>query len=158
MERRAARGRRCTWRSSRSTTRSAAAGGDFVYLDPPYAPLSVTARFTSYTAGGLRPDGRRSDCSGRSSSWPSRGASVLLSNSAAPEIRRLYGARLARATMQGCEATTVPARRAINSRASSRGPVREYLITNVSGGPIGGRPAARFELGQSRRAARRNSL
>jgi hypothetical protein len=29
-------------------------------------------------------------------------------------------------------ATTVAARRAINARASARGPVREYLITNVS--------------------------
>jgi hypothetical protein len=31
----------------------------------------------------------------------------------------------------GLQASTVAARRAINSRAASRGPVREYLITNV---------------------------
>jgi site-specific DNA-adenine methylase len=59
-----------------------------------------------------------------------RGASILLSNSAAPQIRALY-ARDRRAIKAGLHASTVAARRAINSRASSRGPVREYLITNV---------------------------
>ena len=59
-----------------------------------------------------------------------RGASVLLSNSVAPQIRLLYAGRGA-ARMAGFRATTVAARRAINSRAASRGPVREYLITNV---------------------------
>jgi DNA adenine methylase len=32
---------------------AAARREDFVYLDPPYAPLTRTARFTSYTAGGF---------------------------------------------------------------------------------------------------------
>src|SRR4030095_10396923 len=30
-----------------------AAAGDFVYFDPPYAPLRRTAMFNSYTAGGF---------------------------------------------------------------------------------------------------------
>jgi hypothetical protein len=55
---------------------------------------------------------------------------VLLSNSSAPEIRRLY-ARSVSARGAGLRTTTVRARRAINARASGRGEVREYLITNL---------------------------
>jgi DNA adenine methylase len=103
--------------------------GDFIYLDPPYAPLSGTARFTSYTAGGF--DGVQQEELQRTVlGLAARGASVLLSNSVAPQIRLLYAGRGA-ARMAGFRATTVAARRAINSRAASRGPVREYLITNV---------------------------
>jgi hypothetical protein len=40
--------------------------------------------------------------------------------------------RGSRRTIAGLRATTVAARRAINSRRASRGPVREYLITNVA--------------------------
>ena len=103
--------------------------GDFVYLDPPYAPLSGTAHFTSYTAGGFGPE-QQERLQRTVIDSALRGASVLLSNSSAPQIKALYhqnrGARHA-----GLRATTVAARRAINSRAASRGPVREYLITNV---------------------------
>ena len=104
--------------------------GDFVYLDPPYAPLSGTARFTSYTAGGFGDDAQEA-LQKAVIALASRGASVLLSNSAAPQIRQLY-ARHSGARSAGLRAKTVAARRAINSRASSRGPVREYLITNVA--------------------------
>jgi DNA adenine methylase len=104
--------------------------GDFVYLDPPYAPLTATARFTSYTAGGFGSDAQES-LQRAVIALASRGASVLLSNSAAPQIRQLY-ARHRAARSAGLRATTVAARRAINSRAASRGPVREYLITNVA--------------------------
>jgi DNA adenine methylase len=103
--------------------------GDFVYLDPPYAPLSGTARFTSYTAGGFDAVAQ-ARLQRAVIQLTARGASVLLSNSAAPQIRALY-ARDRRALKAGLQASTVSARRAINSRASSRGPIREYLITNV---------------------------
>ena len=55
---------------------------------------------------------------------------VLLSNSYVPEVRALY-ARSADARAAGLAAHTVKARRAINSRASARGAVREYVVTNV---------------------------
>jgi DNA adenine methylase len=115
-----------------SFPRALAAAGedDFVYLDPPYAPLTGTARFTSYTAGGFGAEEQES-LQRSVIALASRGASVLLSNSAAPQIRRLY-ARHNGARSAGLRATTVAARRAINSRAASRGPVREYLITNVA--------------------------
>ena len=104
--------------------------GDFIYLDPPYAPLSGTARFTAYTAEGFGA-GEQEALQRWVITLAGRGASVLLSNSAAPKIRELY-ARHRGARSAGLRATTVVARRAINSRASSRGPIREYLITNVA--------------------------
>jgi DNA adenine methylase len=108
---------------------SDAGKGDFVYLDPPYMPLTNTARFTSYTAGGFGPAEQKS-LQQHVVTIASRGAMVLLSNSSAPDVRRLYAADDA-ARAAGLRATTVPARRAINSLASARGPVKEFLITNI---------------------------
>ncbi len=111
--------------------------GDFVYIDPPYAPLSATARFTAYTAGGFGPDDqvRLRDVVVE---LAARGCQVLLSNSTAPEIRRLY-VEHPPARSAGLRAFEVPARRAINSRAGARGPVMEYLITNVDPDAAGAR-------------------
>lgn len=103
--------------------------GDFVYLDPPYAPVSETARFTSYTASGFGPD-QQEHLQRAVIDSALRGAAVLLSNSAAPQIKALYQRHRA-ARHAGLTARTVAARRAINSRAASRGPIREYLISNV---------------------------
>lgn len=109
-----------------------AGAGDFIYLDPPYAPMSSTASFTAYTAGGFGPDDQ-SALQRCVVALARRGAFVLASNSATPAIRSLYAAS-EEARAAGLRAHTVEARRAINSRASGRGAVREYLITNVRRG------------------------
>ncbi len=106
-----------------------AAAGDFVYLDPPYAPVSRTASFTSYTATGFGPDAQ-ARLQQAVIRLAERGARVLLSNSVAPDISALY-ADNAEARGVGLRARTVEARRAINSRATARGAVLEYLITNI---------------------------
>ena len=103
--------------------------GDFLYLDPPYAPLSKTARFTSYTAEGFDA-GDQERLRDEVVSLARRGCHVLISNSTAPEITALYenndDVRAA-----GLRSYRIPARRAINSNAMRRGLVEEYVITNV---------------------------
>jgi DNA adenine methylase len=106
-----------------------ARSGDFLYIDPPYAPVSRTANFTSYTAGGFNEDDQRR-LQRMVVSLARRGCRVLVSNSATSAIESLYGSnRAARAA--GLRAWKVTARRAINSDASRRAPVAEYLITNA---------------------------
>lgn len=106
---------------------SRAGAGDFIYCDPPYAPLSATARFAHYTAAGFgEPDQQRLRDSLVSASR--RGASIVLSNSSAPVILRLFGG--AAAEDAGLLLRRVPARRAINSRATARGPVDEVLVVS----------------------------
>jgi DNA adenine methylase len=103
--------------------------GDFVYLDPPYAPVSSTAHFTSYTAGGFG-SAEQANLQRVVIALARGGTFVLLSNSTAPVVCQLY-VESTDARSAGLTARKVPARRAINSRASSRGAVSEYVITNV---------------------------
>ena len=112
-------------------TLSESGAGDFVYCDPPYAPLSRTANFAHYTADGFTAfDQRRLQQAVIDACR--RGAHVLLSNSSAPEIVSLYSSDDARGA--GLRVERVAARRAINSRASARGPVDELIVTNVKAG------------------------
>jgi DNA adenine methylase len=105
-----------------------AGAGDFVYCDPPYAPLSRTSSFANYTAAGFSaPDQQRLQQAIVAACR--RGAHVVVSNSSAPEIREAYSDGAAR--LAGLTVTPVSARRAINSRAASRGLVDELIITNV---------------------------
>lgn len=106
-----------------------AAPGDFLYFDPPYAPVSTTASFTAYTSGGFGEEDQR-ELQRVIVALAGRGCQVLLSNSTAPLVRELY-AEAPEARAAGLSVRTVLARRAINSRASARGTVREYLITNI---------------------------
>jgi DNA adenine methylase len=108
---------------------AAAEEGDFIYFDPPYAPVSQTASFTAYTAGGFSADDQER-LQALVLELAGRGCHVLLSNSSAPQIQRLYTDD-GRARAAGLKTVTVPARRAINSRATRRGPVTEFVITNI---------------------------
>ena len=104
-----------------------ARAGDFVYFDPPYIPLSNTANFTSYTkADFTQQDQQR--LAQTAETLANQGAAIALSNSAHPDVTTLYQS----ATFQLQE---VQARRAINSKASGRGPTREYLIQSVGSSP-----------------------
>ena len=93
-------------------------GGDFVYFDPPYMPVSKTADFTSYAAGGFGPNdqARLVDDMRR---LRRAGASVVLSNADTPETRALY---------KGFRTRFVAAPRPINSDKSKRGPARELVV------------------------------
>lgn len=110
------------------TTLADAHGGDFVYGDPPYAPLTRTASFAQYTAGGF---GAFDHARLRNAvvAAARRGATVLLSNSSAPEIEAAYATP--DAARAGLRVRRVPARRAINSRADLRGPVDELIVSNA---------------------------
>ena len=108
---------------------SPAQAGDFLYFDPPYAPMSTTARFTSYTADGFGEE-EQQRLQRVILELADRGCHVVLSNSTAPQITALYRDN-SDAKKLNIEAHTVSARRAINSNASRRGHVDEYIITNV---------------------------
>ena len=94
--------------------------GGFVYLDPPYDPVSDTASFTGYNKGGFGREEqvRLKECC---DALTARGVKFLLSNSATPFIRELYGSY---------RVSLVQARRAVNSVASRRGAIEEVLVRN----------------------------
>lgn len=94
--------------------------GTFVYLDPPYDPVSGTSSFTGYARGGFTRDDqiRLRECCDELNR---RGVRFMLSNSATDFIREQYAAY---------HITTVQAKRAINSVASKRGDVDEVVVRN----------------------------
>jgi DNA adenine methylase len=110
-------------------TLSGAGARDFVYCDPPYAPLSRTSSFSQYTADGFTMRHQQA-LQQAVVGAARRGAVVLLSNSSAPEVKEAY--RAPEAQRAGLRVRRVPARRAINSRASRRGPVDELIVTNAA--------------------------
>jgi DNA adenine methylase len=107
-----------------------AAPGDFLYFDPPYAPVSRTSNFTSYTSTGFD-DVEQSRLQETVIDLARRGCLVLVSNSTAGEIRTLYDDN-DRAQCEGLRTLRVRARRAVNSCASARGEIDELVITNIA--------------------------
>jgi DNA adenine methylase len=105
-----------------ATVLQTAVARDFIYLDPPYAPLSATSNFTSYSKDGFgAADQER--LAEMVHTLTARGCLVMLSNSNAPLIRDLYPANQYRLI-------EVMARRNINSKGARRGPIKELLILN----------------------------
>lgn len=92
----------------------------FVYLDPPYDPISTTANFTSYSKEGFGKEEqiRLRECCDELNS---RGIRFMLSNSATPFIKEQYS---------HYNQTIVFAKRAINSVGTKRGKVDEIVIRN----------------------------
>jgi len=95
-----------------------AVSGDFVYFDPPYAPLSATSNFTQYNKSGFGKEEqeRLADIFGQ---LVRRGCYVMLSNSNSEHIRDLYSQ---------WRIEEVSTARSINSKAKRRGKIKELLV------------------------------
>ena len=94
--------------------------GAFVYLDPPYDPVSDTASFTGYDKGGFNRDEQirlKNVCD----KLNEKGIRFLLSNSATDFIKDLYA---------DYRIEIVKAKRAINSNGDKRGEIDEVLVMN----------------------------
>lgn len=95
--------------------------GDFVYLDPPYVPLTKTANFTSYARENFTfKDQQR--LAETLKTLTQNNVMVMLSNHATPELLDLY---------TGFHVTVVPARRMLNSKPGLRKTcIDEVIIRN----------------------------
>lgn len=94
--------------------------GTFVYLDPPYDPISETSNFTGYSKNGFTKDEQvrlRKNCD----DLDRHGIKFMLSNSATSFILEQYSKY---------NITIVKAKRAINSVGSKRGNVDEIVVRN----------------------------
>lgn len=102
------------------TTLSDAESGDFVYLDPPYMPVSSTSMFTSYSSKGFTWKDQE-DLAEMVAELDRKGVMFLLSNAATHEIEELYSSYRVEKIM---------ARRNINSRPDGRGKIQELIVRN----------------------------
>ena len=103
---------------------------DFVYFDPPYEPLTKTANFRGYT-GRVFSDEDQQRLQQILIALSRRGVHVLLSNSTAAGVRRLYE-RNRDVSAAGLRAWRFPARRAVNSKGDRRGAVEELVVSNLA--------------------------
>jgi DNA adenine methylase len=93
--------------------------GDFIYCDPPYSPLSLTASFTAYATGGNFDHAKQLQLVAAAKKAVRAGATVAISNHDTAETRELYR-----------DATSIdsfPVRRSISGNGSSRGMVLELI-------------------------------
>lgn len=92
---------------------------DFVYLDPPYVPVSRTASFTAYAKDGFSPDDQ-SRLARELWSLKRRGAQAMLSNADTSVTRELY---------DGLALHVIRAPRSISCDGATRGDAGELVVT-----------------------------
>lgn len=94
--------------------------GAFVYLDPPYMPISSSSSFTGYTAEGFGVIEQK-ELKKQCDLLNKKGIKFLLSNSCCEFIEDLY---------KDFIVERVSAKRAINAKAEGRGVIDEVLVRN----------------------------
>ncbi|HVU28077.1 MAG TPA: DNA adenine methylase [Verrucomicrobiae bacterium] len=92
--------------------------GEFVYIDPPYFPVSPTASFTSYTKDDFGAEEQR-ELAALFVAAANRGVHLMLSNSDTDFIRKLY---------RRFATHIVRARRMVNCDGTKRGEINEVVI------------------------------
>lgn len=104
-------------------------GNTFVYLDPPYRPLTASSSFTSYNENGFT-DIQQIELGNFITEIAHRGALVVASNSDPRNadaqddfFDNLYA---------DFNVERVQASRMVNSNARRRGPINELLISNIA--------------------------
>ena len=104
----------------------------FVYIDPPYRPLSQTAAFTSYSENGFSDDDQKTLSIFIKEMITEKHANVLVSNSDPKNtdvndnfFDDLYD-------KNHFQIKRVSAARMINSNAKKRGAINELLISNIA--------------------------
>jgi len=93
---------------------------DFVYLDPPYVPLSDTAHFTSYTSEKFGEE-QQLELLEFCKKIDKKGGLFMLSNSYNEFTKKLY---------QDFKIDTIKAARNVAAKTSSRTPIKELVVTN----------------------------
>lgn len=91
--------------------------GDVVYCDPPYVPLSLTAKFSDYTAAGFNLD-QQQQLASKAEELSQRGVSVIISNHDTPLTREMY---------QAATITEFDVQRFISSKVNQRVKAPELL-------------------------------
>lgn len=99
----------------------------FVYLDPPYRPISETSAFTSYNADAFD-DNEQIRLARFIDEMNKAGAKIVLSNSDPQNVDE--GDTFFEKLYKSYKIKKVNATRMINSRADSRGKIKELLICN----------------------------
>ena len=97
-----------------------AQAGDFIYLDPPYHPLSKTAMFTNYVVEAFGEKDQK-ELVQVATTLSEKGCLFMESNSNTDFVKNLY---------KDFKIQEVWARRSINREKSKRGAITELVITN----------------------------